>query len=118
MRIEVTRRVSFSRQLGTDEVLRLVFGLREIEVRTYQVVSVSRAGLDVEAVARKIDRDRTTAQRSLGNLVSAGLVVRRVIPHERLCYEYEVVSEEEIKKAVRQYIKELYEQLTRSVDSL
>jgi predicted transcriptional regulator len=119
MRIEIRRQFVSSRELEPEEILRLVFGLREIEITTYQIISVSKGKpLDVEEVARKIDRDRTTAQRSLCNLVSAGLVVRRQEPHHRLFYRYEAISPEEMKEAMRAYIRALFEQMNKTIDEL
>ncbi len=119
MRIEIRRQLISSRELDPEEVLRLVFGLREIEITTYHIVSVSSSRpLDVEEIARKIGRDRTTAQRSLCNLVSAGLVIRRQEPHRRLFYRYQATSPEEAKAAMRAYLKALFEKLDESIDTL
>ncbi|MFH0961134.1 MAG: helix-turn-helix domain-containing protein [archaeon] len=116
IRVEIIRKVNFSGRVGEEELLKLVFGLREIEVATFRTVIVSKGTVDVESVARRIGRDRTTAQRSLCNLVSAGLVLRTVKPHRRLYYTYEAVSEEKIKEALREYVRKLHRELSQSVE--
>gem|GEM_PF-6831939 len=117
LRIEIIRRVSLSsKPLAEEDLLKLVFGLREIEVQAFRALSEARHSLDIGSIAEKIERDRTTAQRSLCNLVSAGLVIRQIKPHRRLYYTYEAVSEEEIRRAVREYVRRLNESLERTIE--
>lgn len=116
IRVEIIRKASVSGRVGEEDLLKLVFGLRDIEVATFRTVTISRGTVDVEVVARRIGRDRTTAQRSLCNLVSAGLVLRNVKPHRRLYYTYEAVPEERIKEAIREYLRNLHKQLSQSVE--
>lgn len=116
LRIEVIRKVGISNSVSEEELLKLVFGLREIEVATFRTIVISKEPLDVELVAKKIGRDRTTAQRSLGNLISAGLVLRNVKPHRRLYYTYEAIPDEKIRLAVAEYIRKLHRELMKSVD--
>lgn len=116
MRVEIVRRLSASGNVSSEEIMRLAFGLRDIEVRTYKIISVSGAPVDVGTVARRIGRDRTTAQRALCNLVTAGIIERRVKPHDRLFYTYEAVEEERIRRAVREYLRDLFRQLSRSLE--
>lgn len=76
-----------------DDVFRVVFGLGDIDVRTYETVEQD-PGATTSELAARLDRDRSNVNRSLNRLRDAGLVTRgrQLLDGGGHVYQYYVTS--------------------------
>ena len=78
-----------------EDVLRTVFGLGTVDVRTYDAV-VEAPGSTTTELADQVDRDRSNVNRSLTRLREAGLATRtrRLLDDGGHVYQYYATADE------------------------
>lgn len=70
------------REMVCEGLLECFFGLNSIDGECYRLVTESDEPLTIDEVAEGVDRDRSTAYRSLRRLLETGLVQKRQVGHE------------------------------------
>jgi len=98
-------------KLEAADIIKCALGIRELEVKTY--FTILERPMQVQEIADKLRRNRSTIQRSLTNLMSKGLATRRTrsIPRGGYYYEYEAAPSSEVKKMVRAALDQWYEKM-------
>jgi len=93
----------FNEEIKPSELMKCILGLRSIEVEAYLAL-LKVNSITVEEFAKKINRDRSTAQKLLQDLVAKGLAVRIENPIRKggRVYEYSPVPLELIKKRMKE----------------
>lgn len=99
-----------------SEMLRNMLNLSETELRVYRLL-LSSEGQRVSDVAKQVGRDRSSIQRVLKNLMSAGLTKRQTeaIKDGGYYYAYEAVPPTHVKKELAQCIEDWHESLLDSL---
>ena len=103
-------------KLEAADIIKCALGLRDLEVRTY--FTLLDGPMQVQEIADKLQRNRSTVQRSLTNLISKGLATRRTrnIPRGGYFYEYEAAPPTEVKKMVRAALDQWYEKMVHFLE--
>ena len=105
------------RKITCDDVLCGLLGLGQLQVRIYWLLS--RDELEVSEVASEMGRDRTSVQRALQSLISAGLVTRRPMPARRgRRYSYRGVPVAELKRMLHQVLEGYRRNIAAQIDSI
>ena len=74
------------RDLDCENLLDCIHGLKDIDRRSFRVLAKSREPLTVDEVAGLVDRERSTAYRSVQRLLKAGLIQKEQINYEQGSY--------------------------------
>jgi predicted transcriptional regulator len=98
-------------KLEAEDIIKCALGIRDLEVKTY--FTLLEKPMQVQEIADKLHRNRSTIQRSLTNLISKGLATRRTksIARGGYYYEYEAAPPSEVKKMVRAALDQWYEKM-------
>jgi predicted transcriptional regulator len=97
-------------------MLRNVMNLSETELEVYQRL-LSSEGQRVSDMARVMGKDRSSIQRSLKNLMTAGLTRRETetIENGGYYYSYEAVPPAQVKKELERCIEDWHESVLDSL---
>ncbi len=92
-----------------DDIAKCILGLKNIDIEAYKVL-VSNGPLTAEHLGGLLSRERSTAYRSLQNLMTCGLVHRetKTISEGGYYYEYKALEPEKLKEMVECNIDEWY----------
>ena len=103
-------------KLEATDIIKCALGIRELEVKTY--FTLLDGPMQVQEIADKLRRNRSTIQRSLTNLISKGLATRRTMSITRggYYYEYEAAPASEVKKMVRAALDQWYEKMVHFLE--
>ena len=102
--------------LCLDDVIRCLAGIKCSEMEAYFYVFAGAK--TVEELAKKIDRNRSTAQRILMNLLAQGFVKRQTITKKGpgYVYEYTATPPEEIKEMLKESLEQLHFRLKNFIE--
>lgn len=103
-------------KLEATDIIKCALGIRELEVKTY--FTLLDRPMQVQEIADKLQRNRSTIQRSLTNLISKGLATRRTksITRGGYYYEYEAAPASEVKKMVRTALDQWHEKMVHFLE--
>jgi len=79
------------RDLDCESLLDCVHGLKDIDQRSFRELAESDEPLTVDDVAAAVDRERSTAYRSIQRLLEAGLIQKEQVNYDQGSY-YHVYS--------------------------
>lgn len=108
------RSLSFMQDCYSSDILCTILGVRPLQSRIYWLLS--QKPLTVRDIAEEVDRDRTSAQRALQDLVSLGLVYRK---HMQVMkgrkYSYHAIGDERLKNTLQQALDRFYQKLSDDI---
>lgn len=95
-----------------DDIAKCILGLKNIDLDTYKVL-VEHGPMTAERLGELLKRERSTAYRSLQNLMTCGLVHRetRTISSGGYYYEYIALEPQRMKEMVVGNIDEWYNKM-------
>ncbi|HJH32301.1 MAG TPA: TrmB family transcriptional regulator [Methanosarcinaceae archaeon] len=101
------------------DVAKCILGLKALDLDAYKSLLVHDS-LTAEKLGELLNRERSTAYRSLQNLISCGLVYRetRSIDAGGYYYEYVAIDPCEMKKMIQANIDEWHGKMTRLVENI
>jgi predicted transcriptional regulator len=101
-----------------EDMAKCVLGLKELDISTYKKLLES-GPTTAEQLGQLLDRERSTAYRSLQNLTSAGLVYRETksIDIGGYYYEYTAIEPSQVKKMIKATIDEWYQKMSDLVEN-
>lgn len=90
-----------------DDIAKCIMGLKNIDIDTYKVL-VTNGPMTAEHLGQLLNRERSTAYRSLQNLMNSGLVHRetKTISEGGYFYEYKAIEPGKLKEMVEGNIDE------------
>jgi len=99
-----------------ENALRCFFDLSPLEVKVYRDLLENGPGTAVE-LGKRIERDRSTAYRSLSRLVENDLAVKALRNREGggIFHVYEAVEPEQVQLMLRETIDAWYDEMQRVV---
>ncbi|MGB3907662.1 MAG: helix-turn-helix domain-containing protein [Methanomethylovorans sp.] len=101
-----------------DDVAKCVLGLKNLDLLAYKKL-FEYGPMTAEELGDLLQRERSTAYRSLQNLIAVGLVYRetRSIQVGGYYYEYVAIPPEKFKQMLRQNIAEWYNKIDKLLDN-
>jgi predicted transcriptional regulator len=100
-----------------EDLIKFVFGLKSLDLETYKAL-LKHGHLTSEKLGEIINRERSTAYRSLQNLITCGIVYRETksIEGGGYYYEYVAIEQSELKGMVKKNIDEWYRQMNLLIE--
>ncbi|MDO9516836.1 MAG: helix-turn-helix domain-containing protein [Methanosarcinaceae archaeon] len=102
-----------------DDVAKCILGLKTLDMDSYKAL-LAHGSMTAEKLGELLNRERSTAYRSLQNLISCGLVYRetRSIDVGGYYYEYVAIDPCEMKKMIKSNIDEWHSKMTVLVENI
>ena len=102
-----------------EDVIKCVLGLKSLDVEAYKAL-LMRGPLTAEKLGEILNRERSTAYRSLQNLLTCGIVYRetRSIESGGYYYEYVALETQETKQMVRKIVDEWYDRMNELIEKM
>ncbi len=96
-----------------DDIAKCILGLKNIDIETYKTL-VAKGPMTAERLGEVLNRERSTAYRSLQNLMGCGLVRRetRTINSGGYFYDYIALEPSRMKDMVQGNIDLWYKKMT------
>ncbi|WP_423792952.1 helix-turn-helix domain-containing protein [Methanocaldococcus indicus] len=90
-----------------ENLMSCIFGIKSSDVRVYFDLLINGPS-KISDIAKRIDRERSTVQRAVQNLLTAGLVTRKQVNLKEggYYYIYEAIPFEDVKKIIKENIEE------------
>ena len=97
-----------------DDIAKCILGLKNIDIDSYKVL-VAKGPMTAERLGELLTRERSTAYRSLQNLMTCGLVHRetKTITEGGYYYEYKALEPLKLKEMVEGNIDEWYNKMKK-----
>jgi predicted transcriptional regulator len=101
-----------------EDMAKCVLGLKELDINTYKTL-LEHGALTAESLGEILGRERSTAYRSLQNLISAGLVYRETksISIGGYYYEYVAIEPVVVKEMIRKTIDQWYHKMNDLIEN-
>lgn len=96
--------------LTCEDLLECVYGLGDLGKACYRELATSAGPLTVDAVAERVDRDRTTAYRAIKRLEDAGIVEKQQVNYQQGGYYhvYDAVPAAELAREMQRTLNQWY----------
>ena len=97
MELSEIKSLTQSKDFCSSNILKVVLGITELDVAVF--CKLGEEDCDIKKIAQKVKRDRSSVQRSLKNLIAAGLVSRQSISMRRgRKYTYTAITMGKLKE--------------------
>lgn len=102
-----------------DDIAKCILGLKNIDVDAYKLL-VTRGPMTAEKLGEILNRERSTAYRSLQSLMTCGLVHRetKTISAGGYYYEYIALEPKKMKEMIQGNIDEWYNKMKNIVSDI
>lgn len=102
-----------------EDMVKYVLGLKSLDVEAYKALLLN-GPLTAEKLGEILNRERSTAYRSLQNLLTCGIVYRetRSIESGGYYYEYVALETQETKQMVRKIVDEWYDRMNELIEKM
>lgn len=102
-----------------EDIAKCILGLKEIDIDTYKILA-GRGPMTAERLGEMLNRERSTAYRSLQNLMGCGLVRRetRTISSGGYYYEYIALDPLRMKEMMLGNIDQWYHKMKKLVSDI
>ena len=99
-----------------EDIAKCILGLKNIDIETYKTL-VAKGPMTAESLGDVLNRERSTAYRSLQNLMGCGLVRRetRTINSGGYFYDYIALDPSRMKEMVQGNIDQWYNKMKKLV---
>lgn len=103
-----------------QELIRCLLGLKDIDMKAYRKLLDHEKGVTADEMGDLLDRERSTAYRSLQRLVGCGLAKKetRTIKEGGYFYIYKAVTPHNVKEIAEECLDDWYEELRDAVDQV
>jgi len=103
-----------------QELIRCLLGLKDIDMKAYRKLLDHEKGVTADEMGDLLDRERSTAYRSLQRLVGCGLAKKetRTIKEGGYFYIYKAVTPHNVKEIAEECLDDWYEELREAVDQV
>ncbi len=105
------------RKIDLEEIFICTFSINRTAYRILRVLSRSRKALTIEEISKLLNKDRTTIQKTIKQLLEKDLIERKQLNKSKggYVYYYYVKNKEEIKKRVKNIIGEWTKNVDRAL---
>ena len=110
---------SKSPTLTLENIMCCIFGIKPLDVAVYLTL-LENGPSRTSDIAQLLNRDRSTIQRSMQNLIRAGLVKRKQINLRKggYFYRYEAIPFSEVKSKILEAIEEWRYEVRRWIEAI
>ena len=100
-----------------EDVAKCILGLKTLDVEAYKAL-LQHGPMTAEKLGELLNRERSTAYRSLQNLISCGLVYRETksIDIGGYYYEYVAIERTKTKEMIKKNIDEWYDKMCELIE--
>lgn len=108
------------RGASCQELIRCLLGLKDIDMKAYRQLLDHESGVTADEMGDLLDRERSTAYRSLQRLVGCGLAKKetRTIKEGGYFYIYRPVTPHNVKEIAEECLEEWYDELKGAVNQV
>ncbi len=101
-----------------EGLLECFYGLTELDREVFGVLARSETALTVDRIADAVDRERSTAYRSIRRLVDAGIVTKRQETYDQGGYYhvFEPAAADEVTDDLQRLLNDWYVMMGRLID--
>jgi predicted transcriptional regulator len=102
-----------------EDMVKCVLGLKSLDIDAYKALLTS-GPQTAEKLGEILNRERSTAYRSLQNLIACGVVYREThsIESGGYYYEYVAIDPQEMKRMVKKNVDEWYTQMNDLIEKM
>jgi len=102
-----------------EDIAKCILGLKNVDIDTYKAL-VTKGPMTAEKLGEVLDRERSTAYRSLQNLITCGLVYRetRTISSGGYYYEYIALEPSKMKEMIKLNIDEWHNKMKKLAEDI
>ncbi|HID47822.1 MAG TPA: winged helix-turn-helix transcriptional regulator [Methanothermococcus okinawensis] len=115
----MNRPLSKSPTLTLENIMCCIFDIKPLDVAVYLTL-LKNGPSKVSAIAELLNRDRSTIQRSMQNLIRAGLVRRKQVNLKKggYFYRYEAIPFTEVREKILKTIEEWRDEVKRWIEAI
>ncbi|ERH13858.1 MAG: putative transcriptional regulator [halophilic archaeon J07HB67] len=101
-----------------EGLLECFYGLKELDLVVFDELADAEEALTVDEVAERVDRERSTAYRSVRRLVDTGFVERRQINYDQGGYYhvFELTDPDEVADELNRMLNDWYAKMGQLID--
>ena len=112
MRAERREKIPLVGKINFQDLMRYALDLSALDVNVYFRLLDGEA--TVKELSNKLNRNRSTIQRALTNLINKGLVIRepKTMKNGGYYFEYKAIPLEQVEKDLRERVKKWYAKLS------
>jgi len=112
MNLGKKRKILLIGKINFQDLMRCVLDLNALDVNVYY--KLLDGEVTVKELSNKLNRNRSTIQRSLTNLINKGLAVRepKTMKNGGYYFEYKAIPQKQVEEAISEKVKEWYTKLS------
>jgi predicted transcriptional regulator len=101
-----------------EGLLECFYGLKELDLVVFDELAEAEAALTVDEVAERVDRERSTAYRSVRRLVDTGFVEREQINYDQGGYYhvFTLTDPDEVADELNRMLNDWYAKMGQLID--
>lgn len=101
-----------------EDMAKCILGLKELDINAYKTL-LENGSMTAEKLGKLLDRERSTAYRSLQNLIACGLVYRETksISIGGYYYEYVAIEPTVVKEMIKETIDQWYQKMNGLIEN-
>lgn len=105
-------------ELECEDLLACVHGLTALDRECYRAVATSHTPLTVDDVAAQVDRERSTAYRSVQRLLDAGFLTKEQVNYDQGGYfhVYRPVDPDDVADELRATVDDWHAEMTTLIE--
>ncbi len=102
-----------------EDMVKCVLGLKSLDIDAYNALLLN-GPLTAEKLGEILNRERSTAYRSLQNLLTCGIAYRKMrsIESGGYYYDYVAVEPQETKQMIKKIVDEWYNRMNELVENM
>lgn len=106
-------------EMVCEGLLECFHGLKPLDRAVFEALATAAEPLTVDDVAARVERERSTAYRSVQRLLAAGLVQQDQINYEEggYCHVYRATDADEIADQMRRTLNDWYAQMGQLIQT-
>lgn len=109
--------MAYQEEACGDNLLCCILGLRDLQTRIYWLIQDEKH--EITEISKHLDRDRSSIQRALQDLITIGLATRTTLPVKKgRKYAYQGISRKKLKEKLNQIADEYHEKIKADINNL
>ncbi len=107
-----------AQDMQCEDLLECFYGLNELDREVFGVLAASEAPITVDNIAEEVDRERSTAYRSVQRLLDAGFIRKERINYEHGGYYhvFEPVPAGKVADPLQRLLNDWYAEVGQLID--
>jgi len=106
------------REMDCEDVLEQFYGLKRLDRECFRLLADAEEPLTVDGVADAVDRERSTAYRSIQRLLRSGVVRKEQVDYDRggYCHVYSPADASTVGDDLRRHLNDWYAEMGQLID--